>query len=173
MGCNASEVNFVLKYMDFSKNLCNFAAQNVSLRMRRGKHIVALLLLSLYMVAMALPACVSVSCRCDGMALEQEHNGCRCSHCLEAQNCDSDLVVTEHCGCNHHSTEIALYTAPSNEEEESGLRCAEIDLLCMPAVALAAPEIAEKSCYRPVAPDIPTDAGYGAATSLRAPPALV
>ncbi len=136
--------------------------------------LVSWLLLSLYVVAIALPAYVSMSCHCTAAdEVRSEAQGCRCNRCLEAQNYDADLVLTEHCGCNHHSTDIALYTAPSTDDDKADVRCIELQLLPTMAVECPAPALTEISDARLFNRLLPPTEYCAPAAGLRAPPALV
>ncbi len=164
--------------------LCNRCVRIVTCgsfgSMARRKYI-SLLLLVVYLLATGGGAYASISCRC---ATEAHAHACVASHDCHAcgdhgacVRCVDDAAAEELCAtcmCDRHSTEIALYTATTDDSVHS-VRCAVLALPHCLAVAqaarLSAPKFHKERIYTPAVPIL--QAPYLCVAGLRAPPVLV
>ncbi|MDE6070390.1 MAG: hypothetical protein K2F92_05925, partial [Alistipes sp.] len=142
---------------------------------------ISVLLLVVYLLATGGGAYASISCRC---ATEAHAHACVASHDCHAcgdhgacVRCVDDAAAEELCAtcmCDRHSTEIALYTATTDDSVHS-VRCAVLALPHCLAVAqaarLSAPKFHKERIYTPAVPIL--QAPYLCVAGLRAPPVLV
>lgn len=94
---------------------------------------ISLLLMTVYLLATAGAAVVSLTCRCMEQRVHAEHVCLsECQHDMPA-----DGVVRSCCGCELHSTDIELYLYSSAENGERHIRCTVTDL--PPAITAECP----------------------------------
>ncbi len=91
----------------------------------RLKRYIALLTAAIYCFAIVAPAHASVTCECVTRGAAAAH-AC-CTHCLGGDCSPEGVHIAAPCCDDRHSTEIALYTFAS-EEDDAPVRAARIGL---------------------------------------------
>ncbi len=140
--------------------------------MVRRKYI-SLLLLVVYLLATGSAAYASLACRC-----VKEAHACVAGHecgdhgaCMHRAFDAAAEELCSTCTCDRHSTEIALYTAATDDSEHS-VRCMVLALPhCLAAAQsarLSAPKFRKKRIFAPAVPIL--QAPCSCAAGLRAPP---
>lgn len=139
--------------------------------MMRLKRYIALLLTAVYLFAAGGSVFASLTCRCITGDLQGVHICCR--HC---DHKSVPAVLAEHCCGDAHSTDIVLYTAPSNDSTKFIKRAVATE---SPA-ALVADRIVSTGTFPLGCCNRIISRGVGAvpdsfvsSCGLRAPPALV
>ncbi len=137
----------------------------------RLKRYIALLTAAIYCFAIVAPAHASVTCECVTRGAAAAH-AC-CTHCLSGDCSPEGVHIAAPCCEDRHSTEIALYTFASEEDNAPVRRIAALDL----PEALAAESTATLPRLFPRGRVLPPDRGgarplsaYAPFCGLRAPP---
>ena len=139
----------------------------------RSKRYIALLLAAVYLLAVGGPSAVALACRCVPPA-KSVYGAC-CPYCVRVGG-DVPSVMHDSCCGDHHSTDIALYTASSHDSEKFVKRIVASDL----PDALAAEPVLTTGVPAPAGCDriavrcagsVPDS--FVASCGLRAPPVLV
>ena len=137
--------------------------------MMNVKKGISLLLMTVYLLATAGAAVVSLTCRCMEQRVHAEHVCLsECQHDMPA-----DGVVRSCCGCELHSTDIELYLYSSAENGERHIRCTVTDL--PPALVAEVPVAADLKLFGETLPERGAPfvmRGHVRSAGLRAPPAL-
>ena len=137
--------------------------------MMNVKKGISLLLMTVYLLATAGAAVVSLTCRCVEQRVHAEHVCLsECQHDMPA-----DGVVRSCCGCELHSTDIVLYLYSSAENGERHIRCTVTDL--PPALVAEAPVAAVLKFFGETLPECGDPfvmRGHVRSAGLRAPPVL-
>ncbi len=139
----------------------------------RLKRYIALLLTTVYLLAVGGPSAVALTCRC--MAPVQLAQHACCLHCDHEAD-DVRTVMHEPCCGNHHSTDIVLYTTSSQDSEKFAKRIVASDLpdALAPELVVSAGVPEPVGCDRVVVWGVGTvPDSFVAAYGLRAPPVLV
>lgn len=126
----------------------------------RLKRYIALLTAAIYCFAIVAPAHASVTCECVTRGAAAAH-AC-CTHCLGGDCSPEGVHIAAPCCDDRHSTEIALYTFASEEDNAPVRRIAALDL----PEALAA----ESTATLPRLRVLPPDSGGARPLSAYAPP---
>ncbi len=92
----------------------------------RLKRYIALLTAAIYCFAIVAPAHASVTCECVTRGAAAAH-AC-CTHCLSGDCSPEGVHIAAPCCEDRHSTEIALYTFASEEDNAPVRRIAALDL---------------------------------------------
>lgn len=135
------------------------------------KRSIAFLLLAVYLFAVGGQAGIVLSCKCVHLRAHVEACCCHCSQ--NAHSVAAGMSLKAPCCGNHHSTDIALYTGASPDNDRLAKR---IVTELPPAIVAEAPVVAdEPAVYEYVVErQTPFDGEVHLFSSgLRAPPVLV
>lgn len=133
-------------------------------------------LLVIYLAMMAVSGVMTFACNCrlHSHSVVTHQGACtHAAHLDKAAVCPIDgFAFTQHCTCNHHSTDIALYTSRSTDDDAATRNTIPVIAAELPADVCAQAVDDTPYAYGEYRSPLPTMVSVRE-NSLRAPPALV